>query len=143
MNPALKKLYQEVILYHHKNPVNFEQVENASLVLEANNPLCGDRYTLYLDVDNNPANGGITNAHFHGFGCAISKASTSILVKNLIGKTTAEARALCQQFIQHVDGEKRLADSSKDFVAFEAVDEFPERRSCAVLAWEVVARAEF
>jgi nitrogen fixation NifU-like protein len=138
MNPTLKKLYQEVILQHHKNPFQFQKEEGAALILEANNPLCGDRYRLYLDLDNNK----ITNAHFHGFGCAISTASTSILVENLIGKTREEARALCQSFIQHVDGENRSTQADHNFKAFEAVDEFPERRSCAVLAWEVVLNWE-
>ncbi len=135
MNPKLKKLYKEVILQHHKNPVNFQKMESASFTLEANNPLCGDRYTLYLKIDDNNI---ISNAYFHGFGCAISKASTSILVENLIGKTITEAKIVSKKFIDYVDGENRTAEVDKSFTAFQAVDEFPERRGCAVLAWELL-----
>ncbi|MFK7806761.1 MAG: Fe-S cluster assembly sulfur transfer protein SufU [Saprospiraceae bacterium] len=132
MNQKLKDLYKEVILQYNKNPFNFQKKEDVSFQMEANNPLCGDRYDLYLEINNNT----ITNAHFHGYGCAISKASTSILTKNLIGKTKEEAVERCKEFINHVDNVNRKENAENLFSAFEAVDDFPERRSCAVLAWE-------
>ena len=90
MNERLKKLYKEVILEHNDQPFFFEKNENATHVLKAYNPLCGDRFELFFEIKDNQ----IESLTFHGFGCAISKASTSVLVKKLKGKTIDEAQLI-------------------------------------------------
>jgi len=87
MNDKLKQLYKTVILKHNNAPFHYEKKEMAPHQLEAYNPLCGDRFNLFLDVKN----GVIESIHFHGYGCAISKASTSVLAKNLEGKKVETA----------------------------------------------------
>ena len=87
MNERLKTLYKSVIIKHNSEPFSFEKKENATHVLKAYNPICGDRFELFFEVKN----GVIEDLTFHGFGCAISKASTSVLVKNLVGKDFVKA----------------------------------------------------
>ncbi len=134
MNERLKSLYQNVILQHNKTPYHFEQQAAAAQTIEANNPRCGDRFQLYLDWEDNR----IKTAYFHGFGCAISKASTSILTQKLEGCTWVEAQALCQHFLQFIEGENRAAVQEEAIEAFAAVEEFPARKDCAVLVWKAL-----
>lgn len=133
MNEALKNLYKTVILEHNKSPHFFEKKEGATYVLKANNPVCGDRFDLYFEVEN----GVIEDLTFHGFGCAISKASTSVLVKNLRGKDFVKALLECQQFLSVTQGEVGKEENlSAELEAFTAAKDFPERLKCATLAWE-------
>ena len=134
MKKKLKLLYREVILQHNKSPYHFEKKENWEPLIEANNPLCGDRFQLYLQIEGDC----IRAVYFHGFGCAISKASTSILSQKLEGRTKVEAREICTSFLQFIDGENRALISDDAIQAFAAVDEFPARKDCAVLAWVVL-----
>lgn len=133
MNERLKKLYKDVILEHNKNPFFYEKNEEATYVVKAYNQLCGDRFELYFEIKE----GMIGDLTFHGFGCAISKASTSVLVKNLKGKTLEEALGLCQKF-QTVTSEDETNSSNlgEEFEAFSAAKEFPGRLKCATLAWD-------
>ena len=101
MNERLKALYKSVILEHNKAPFFYDKNEEATYVLKAYNQICGDRFELYFEVKN----GVIEDLTFHGFGCAISKASSSVLVKNLKGKTFEEALLLSQQFLSVTDEE--------------------------------------
>jgi len=135
MKERLKQLYKSVILAHSKAPYNYEKVDNQEEV-EAYNPLCGDRFILYLDIKD----GRIDKLHFHGHGCAISKASTSILVKHLEHKTIAEALALCANFeqITQTNTATPVVILEEDFEAFEAAKDFPGRLKCATLSWEAV-----
>lgn len=133
MNERLKKLYKDVILEHNKNPFFYEKKEEATYVLKAYNQLCGDRFELYFEVKE----GVIADLTFHGFGCAISKASTSVLVKNLKGKTLEEALELCQKFqIVVSEDETTSSNLGEEFEAFSAAKEFPGRLKCATLAWD-------
>ncbi len=134
MNPRLKNLYKEVILMHNAKPFHFQKMENEEGMIEANNPLCGDRFQFFLQEEN----GRITAAHFHGFGCAISKASASILTQKLEGKTRLEAQKLCRAFLAYIEGENRATISDKEIEAFAAVDEFPARKDCAILGWKAI-----
>lgn len=136
MNDKLKQLYKTVILKHNKTPYHYEKQLSAAHQIEAYNPLCGDQFNLYLDLEN----GKIREIHFHGYGCAISKASTSVLVKNLENKSIEEALELCGIF-------KRLTDPSEsapniivveELEAFETAKDFPSRLSCATLSWEAI-----
>ena len=133
MNERLKSLYKTIILEHNKTPFFYEKNEDATYVLKAYNQICGDRFELYFEVEN----GVIENLTFHGFGCAISKASTSVLVKKIKGKNFVEALLLCQQFLSVTDEEAETEDElEKEFEAFSAAKEFPGRLKCATLAWD-------
>ncbi|MBK5279739.1 MAG: SUF system NifU family Fe-S cluster assembly protein [Bacteroidia bacterium] len=133
MSGDLKKLYSEIIKAHNETPFHFEKRDSASHTIKAYNPICGDRFEIF--IDNHP--GKINEVHFHGFGCAISKASTSVLTKSLVGKMPDEAIALCSTFLDFIN--KKLPDNTlnlqDDFQAFIGVHDFPERYDCATLSW--------
>jgi nitrogen fixation NifU-like protein len=134
----LSDLYQEVILDHNRRPHNFRVIEPATAKQEGYNPLCGDRLTLYLVLDGEV----ITDAAFQGSGCAISKASASLMTDALKGKTVTEARALFDRFHDMItsDPETAPADLGKLSV-FAGVREFPTRIKCASLAWHTMKAA--
>ena len=135
----LRALYQEIILEHNKNPRNFRKLAEANRVLEGYNPLCGDHYTLYLKIINDT----IVDISFEGSGCAISKASASVMTTLLKGKTKSEAEKLFETFHLLVTGE--LKDVSFETLgklgAFAGVSEFPARVKCASLAWHTMHNA--
>jgi len=135
MKERLKQLYKSVILAHSKAPYNYKKVDGQEQI-EAYNPLCGDRFVLYIDIED----GKITKLHFHGHGCAISKASTSILVKHLEHKTIEEALALCANFeqITQKNTDTPAVILEEEFEAFEAAKDFPGRLKCATLSWEAI-----
>lgn len=134
----LSDLYQEVILDHNRRPRNFHSIEDASHSAEGYNPLCGDRLTLYLTVEK----GVITEASFQGNGCAISKASASLMTEALKGRTVADAQALFDRFHRMVTTppEQPVEDLGKLSV-FAGVREFPVRVKCASLAWHTLKAA--
>ncbi len=133
MNERLQSLYKTIILEHNKAPFFYEKNERATYVLKAYNQICGDRFELYFEVKN----GVIEDLTFHGFGCAISKASTSVLVKNLKGKTFAKALLFCQQFLAVTNSEiENEVNLGEELEAFSAAKEFPGRLKCATLAWD-------
>jgi len=134
----LTDLYQEVILDHNRRPRNFHALANASHRDEGYNPLCGDRLTLYLSVNE----GVITEAAFEGAGCAISKASASMMTETLKGKTLAEADALFQRFHRMVTTppDQPVEDMGK-LSSLAGVREFPIRVKCASLAWHTFKAA--
>jgi nitrogen fixation NifU-like protein len=134
----LTDLYQEVILDHNRRPRNFHALANASHRAEGYNPLCGDRLTLYLSV----SEGVITEAAFEGAGCAISKASASMMTETLKGKTLAEADALFQRFHRMVTTppDQPVEDMGK-LSSLAGVREFPIRVKCASLAWHTFKAA--
>ena len=134
----LTELYQEVILDHNRRPHNFRVIDDASAKQEGYNPLCGDRLTLYLTLDGDV----IKDASFQGQGCAISKASASLMTDAIKGKTVPEARQLFEEFHAMVtsDTETEAADLGKLSV-FAGVREFPTRIKCASLAWHTMKAA--
>lgn len=135
----LRSLYQEIILEHNKSPRNFKKLEGANRVLEGFNPLCGDRYTLYLKLEGDK----IVDLAFQGSGCAISKASASVMTTLLKGKSVEEAKAMFAMFHDLVMG--TLKDVSFEHLgklaAFAGVSEFPARVKCASLAWHTMRNA--
>lgn len=131
MNEALKKLYSEAIRQHNDAPLYFEKKQDAQNILKAYNPICGDKFELYTDVDSDR----IQALHFHGIGCAISKASTSVLVTTLQNKSRKEALALCDLFLELLQRDKPKSMIPQDFNAFSGVRDFPERYDCATLSW--------
>jgi nitrogen fixation protein NifU and related proteins len=134
MSSDLKKLYPAIIKAHNETPFHFEKRLDANEVIKAYNPICGDRFEIFMSSDPEKINA----IHFHGFGCAISKASTSILTKLLEGKTLAEALATCNTFLRFIDretlDEKLILPD--EFLAFSGVHDFPERYDCATLSWK-------
>jgi len=134
MNDKLKKLYKTVILKHNNLPFHYEKKEGAAHHLDAYNPLCGDRFNLYVEVKEEV----IESVYFHGYGCAISKASTSVLAKNLEGKTIAEALAICETFEGVVSPDADTENENEELEAFAAAKDFPGRLQCATLSWEAM-----
>ena len=137
MNTELEDLYQEVILDHNRRPRNFRALE-AGRKAEGFNPLCGDRITVYLTVDN----GVITDVAFQGSGCAISKASASLMTEAVKGKTMAEAQALFERFQQMVTAPTDAPlDNLGKLTVLAGVRQFPVRVKCASLAWHTLRAA--
>lgn len=135
------ELYQQVILDHNKNPRNFRPIPDAQFVCEGHNPLCGDHITVYLEVD---AGQTITDVAFQGNGCAISKASASMMTAFLKGKRVDEAREIFREFHDMVRGdwdpEGREHHLGK-LVLFKGVREYSSRIKCASLAWHAMMGA--
>jgi nitrogen fixation NifU-like protein len=134
----LSDLYQEVILDHNKRPRNFRTLETANHSAEGYNPLCGDRLHLYVRVDDEV----VTDVGFQGSGCAISKASASLMTDSIKGRPVAEVRALFQRFHTMVTTppETAVEDMGKLSV-LAGVREFPVRVKCASLAWHTLKAA--
>ncbi len=136
----LRELYQQVILDHNKSPRNFHAMADATNVVEGYNPLCGDHYTIYLKLDNDV----VKEISFQGSGCAISKASASVMSTVMKGKTKKEAETLFNRFHQLVTGELKPGEQEEELgrlAAFAGVSEFPARVKCAILAWHTVHSA--
>ena len=134
----LSDLYQEVILDHNRTPRNFRALDGANRRAEGFNPLCGDRLTLFLQLDGDV----IRDVSFQGSGCAISKASASLMTEALKGRTVADAESLFQRFHRMVTSppDTALEDLGKLSV-FAGVREFPVRVKCASLAWHTMKAA--
>jgi nitrogen fixation NifU-like protein len=138
--PDLRDLYQEVILEHNHAPRNYRALPVASHHAEGYNPLCGDHFTVYLDLESET----IRDISFQGSGCAISKASASMMTQSLKGKTRAEGEEMFQQFQQLVTGQSPAGsnhDKLGKLKVFSGVCEFPARVKCATLAWHTLRAA--
>ena len=136
----LRELYQEVILDHNKKPRNFGVLETANRHADGHNPLCGDNVTVYLDIED----GVIKDISFEGSGCAISKASASLMTTVMKGRPIGEAEALFQIFHDLVTSEgdeEPDLDKLGKLAVFSGVREFPARVKCASLAWHTVHAA--
>jgi nitrogen fixation NifU-like protein len=132
----LRELYQEVILDHSKRPRNFGELAGANRTAEGFNPLCGDHYHIHATVE---ADGTVTAVGFEGSGCAISKASASMLTQAAKGKSTDEVLALFTVFHAMVTGTSAPdADALGKLAVFAGVCEFPVRVKCASLAWHTL-----
>ena len=132
----LTDLYQQVILDHSRSPRNFHRLENATCTAQGHNPLCGDNYTIYARIERDI----IKDISFQGAGCAISKASASILTDSLKGKTKAEVKALFDKVHDMVTTGKSGGGLGK-LAAFAGVHKFPARVKCAILPWHAVVAA--
>ena len=135
----LRELYQQVILDHNKNPRNFHDMPDATNRVDGYNPLCGDHYTIFLKTDGDT----IQDVSFTGSGCAISKASASVMSSTIKGKSREEADRLFDTFHALVTGDQSglsAADLGR-LAAFSGVSEFPARVKCATLAWHTLRSA--
>ena len=140
MKNEFRELYQEIILDHNRSPRNYRKMIDYTHVLEGSNPLCGDHYTIYLKIKN----GIIEDVSFEGSGCAISKASASVMSTTIKGKTISEANEYFDIFHKLVTGEadaEKYFDKAGKIAAFSGVSEFPVRVKCASLAWHTMHNA--
>jgi nitrogen fixation protein NifU and related proteins len=136
----LRDLYQEVILEHSKAPRNYRELQNPDRKAEGFNPLCGDHFTVYLQMRGET----IQDVVFQGSGCAISKASASMMTQALKGKTRQDADELFERFHNVVTGHAAANGSDAELgklTVFSGVSEFPTRVKCATLAWHTLQAA--
>ena len=136
----LSELYQQVILDHNKKPRNFRKLETANRSAEGYNPLCGDHLNVYLDLEDDR----VKDVSFEGSGCAISKASASMMTQAVKGKSRAEADELFNEFHGMVTGtldEEREPNHLGRLTIFAGVREFPVRVKCATLSWHTLRAA--
>ena len=139
MSTELGELYQEVILEHSKAPRNFRRPASANHEADGFNPLCGDRCSVYIDMEGD----AIKEIGFQGSGCAISRASASMMTQMVKGKTKAEAAELFKQFHNLVTGKDEAASQEElgKMAVFAGVSKFPARVKCATLAWHTLQKA--
>jgi nitrogen fixation NifU-like protein len=136
---SLNELYQNVILEHNRSPRNYRVLDDANRQAEGNNPLCGDRLSLWLRLEG----GVIQDAAFQGSGCAISRASASLMTAAVKGKTETEAGELFERFHRLVTGTLDPAETETlgKLAVFSGVSEFPIRVKCATLPWHALRSA--
>ena len=140
MDNELRELYRQVILDHNKSPRNFKILEHANHFAEGYNPLCGDKIDIYLQVEDNI----VKDISFQGQGCAISKASASLMSSLVKGKSLEEAEKIFTKFHDLITG--KLGDNPDieelgKLAVFTGVKEFPSRVKCASLAWHTMRSA--
>ena len=136
----LDELYQEVVMDHNRRPRNFRTLEEANRRAEGFNPLCGDEFTLYLKLQDDV----IVEVGFQGRGCAISKASASMMTESIKGKSKAEAEKIFEAFrhmVTREPGEEYDADSLGDLEILRGVSAYPVRIKCATLSWHALQSA--
>jgi nitrogen fixation NifU-like protein len=134
----LRELYQQVILDHNRKPRNFRKLTRPTRVAAGENPLCGDRLSIEIDLED----GVVRDIAFQGSGCAISRASASLMTADLRGKTAAEAESTFERFHQMLTAaEPSDTDALGKLAVFAGVREFPSRVKCATLAWHTARAA--
>ncbi|PYS49728.1 MAG: SUF system NifU family Fe-S cluster assembly protein [Acidobacteria bacterium] len=134
----VQELYQELILDHSRRPRNFRRLDGATNKAEGYNPLCGDRVTVYLRMNDDD----VSDAAFQGEGCAISKASASLMTESVKGKTRAEVESLFSRFHDAATGSGAVDTVSLGKLAvFSGLRGFPTRVKCATLAWHTLRAA--
>ena len=136
----IKELYQQIILDHNKNPKNYGKLESYNRTSEGYNPLCGDRLNIYLQIEDDK----IKDIHFVAAGCAISKASASVMTTELKGKTIEQAKELFKKFQKLLTSEEKIIPDFEEYgkmTVFAGVREFPTRVKCAILGWHTVLAA--
>ena len=136
---SLAELYQNVILEHNRSPRNYRVMEDADRRAEGHNPVCGDQLTVWLKLDGDV----IRDVSFHGMGCAISRASASLMTAAVKGRTSREAEALFARFHRLVTGtaEPPGAETLGKLAVFSGVSEYPSRVKCASLPWHALKAA--
>ncbi|MEE8200344.1 MAG: SUF system NifU family Fe-S cluster assembly protein [Candidatus Acidoferrales bacterium] len=135
----LRELYQEMIIDHGRRPRNFRALADANYDAQGFNPLCGDKVTVYLKLDDDT----VRDISFQGSGCAISTASASLMTETLKGKTLAQTEALFEKFHRLVTGENEDAAAPElgKLIALGGVRDYPIRVKCATLAWHTLKAA--
>lgn len=134
------ELYHPIILKHNSKPFQFAKMDDPTMVVEAYNPVCGDQFNIYLKIKDQT----ILDATFHGYGCAVSKASTSMLIERLIGQSVDQAHKIVDDFLIQMSSESSLSKEGQAITMIDADDigvllvakKYPGREQCAILAWE-------
>ena len=137
----LEDLYQEVVMDHNRRPRNFKKLENAQQTAEGFNPLCGDQISLYLNVDDD---GVIDDIGFEGAGCAISKATASMMTEAIKGKNVDKAEEIFEAFrhmLTRKPEEEYDYELLGDLEILQGVSQFPTRIKCATLSWHTLNSA--
>ncbi|QJD87833.1 Fe-S cluster assembly sulfur transfer protein SufU [Cohnella herbarum] len=132
----LDDLYRRVIMDHYKTPRNRGELEEGSVTVNLNNPTCGDRISLQLQLED----GIVRNVKFTGEGCSISMSSASMMTEAVMGKTGEEALQLADKFSALMKGEDVQFDDYEDVEALSGVNKFPARIKCATLAWNALRK---
>lgn len=133
----LDQLYRSVIMDHYKNPRNKGVIEDGALTIDMNNPTCGDRIRLTLDIVDNI----VQDAKFDGEGCSISMSSASMMTEAIKGETIEEALKMSDEFSKMMLGEDyQIEEEAGDIEALSGVAKFPARIKCATLAWKALER---
>ncbi|MFC5402177.1 Fe-S cluster assembly sulfur transfer protein SufU [Cohnella soli] len=132
----LDDLYRRVIMDHYKTPRNRGELEQDSVTVNLNNPTCGDRISLQLQIED----GIVRNVKFTGEGCSISMSSASMMTEAVMGKTSEEALAIADKFSALMKGEAVEFDDYEDLEALSGVNKFPARIKCATLAWNALRK---
>jgi nitrogen fixation NifU-like protein len=133
----LNDLYQQVIIDHSKKPRNFRGMDSANRKAAGQNPLCGDNYTVFMQMEN----GVVKDVSFQGDGCAISKASASMMTEALKGKTKEDAEKIFHEFHAMITEAKPASDSLGKLGVLAGVAKFPTRVKCAILSWHAANAA--
>ena len=135
----LDELYQQIIVEHNRSPRNFKRLDDATRSADGDNPLCGDRITVFVKLDGDV----ISDIAFQGKGCAISKSSASLMTGAVKGRKVVEAERLFHEFRDMVSGDHPITDpkSLGKLAAFAGVRRFPSRIKCANLAWHTLHAA--
>lgn len=132
----LDDLYRRVIMDHYKTPRNRGELEEGSVTINLNNPTCGDRISLQLQLEE----GIVRNVKFTGEGCSISMSSASMMTEAVMGKTGEEAIQLADKFSAMMKGEDVAFEDYEDVEALSGVNKFPARIKCATLAWNALRK---
>ena len=133
----LDDLYQEIILDHFKNPRHFSKLREEEVLVDEENPTCGDQILLTAEVDE----GVIKDIRYEARGCAISVASSSMMSDALLGKPVSEARSIVQDFVGMMTGNKEMDPEMGDVIALEGVKRYPLRIKCATMGWHALDHA--
>jgi len=133
----LQELYQQVIIDHNHNPRNFHEIEHPSHSAKGHNPLCGDKIDIYLTIKDDI----ITEVSFMGSGCAISKASSSLMTEMLLSKTITEAQELFDSVHRMITSGKTDIEGIGKLAVLSGVHKFPARVKCAILPWHTMKNA--
>lgn len=131
----IEELYQDIISSHNQKPVHFLKLNDAQHQVKAYNPVCGDQYNVYFDIEDDR----ISRISFYGHGCAISKASTSILIKQVLEKQLDEVFRKYEDFRIILDIDSDIPEGLKEeieLMAFSGVRRVPSRLNCALMSWE-------
>ena len=132
MTDSLKKLYNQLILERQKDPTGFEKRDDAQVIIKAYNPVCGDKFNLYLDLEGD----SVVRASYHGYGCALSKASTSLLIETLPGIPMPDLMVKIDDYYKML--QEDLQHSDQLIKALAMARNFPGRDQCTRLSWDAL-----
>ena len=125
------ELYHPDILAYARNPARWRQKHDAQYIIKANNPVCGDKYEIRIDID-----GIITDTSFYGFGCVVSKASTALLTEKLLNQDIEEAGAMVTEYIRMLTDHMHANDMKHPLLPFLSARAYPGRMQCVLLGWK-------